>query len=249
MRCLTAVAALVMLAALPLAAQHGGGHASAGGHAGFSGHSGFSGGGGHISSGRALGGARSSFAPRSSTRSFSHGPLTSRGFNRGFNRGTNFRIRTYGRNNCFGFRCGYGGGYPYLYGGVDPYWWWDNGSDNGDDAGQPYGYDNGLANQMQQQGVPLRPPDDSDAQNNSARTVPRQRQEERTEEATPTVLVFRDQHREEVQNYAIVGETLWTFAPQKKQKIPLDELDIPATTKANDERGVSFRMPGAGEGQ
>ena len=67
--------------------------------------------------------------------------------------------------------------------------------------------------------------------------------------APATVLVFRDQHKQEVQNYAIVGQTLWTFAPQRTQKIPLTDLDLPATVKANDERGVEFRVPTGGEGQ
>jgi hypothetical protein len=74
-------------------------------------------------------------------------------------------------------------------------------------------------------------------------------QEERTEAAPATVLVFRDQRKQEVQNYAIVGQTLWNFAPQHTEKIPLAELDVPATTKANDERGVSFRLPNAPDGQ
>lgn len=65
----------------------------------------------------------------------------------------------------------------------------------------------------------------------------------------PTVLVFRDQHKTEVQNYAIVGQTLWNFAPQRTEKIPLSDLDLAATTKANDERGVDFRLPGSREGQ
>jgi hypothetical protein len=64
-----------------------------------------------------------------------------------------------------------------------------------------------------------------------------------------TVLVFRDQHKLEVQNYAIVGQTLWNFAPDHTQKIPLSDIDLPATTKVNDERGVDFRLPRAGEGQ
>jgi hypothetical protein len=253
MRRLWAIAVSLLLAAsMPVLAQRGGGgHASAGGHGGFSG--GHAGG---FSGGHSFGGfhSGSSFAPRSYSRSFSRGPIASRGFNRGvnrgFNRGTNFRIRTYGfGNNCYGYRCGYGSGwgYPYLYGGIDSYWWWDNDSDNGYDPGQPYNYDNGLANQMQQQGIPLRPPDPED-QNYSARSMP-QHHEERTEASTPTVLVFRDQHTQDVQNYAIVGETLWTFAPQKTQKIPLDDLDLPATRKVNDERGVTFRIPNAGEGQ
>ena len=72
---------------------------------------------------------------------------------------------------------------------------------------------------------------------------------ERIEAPIPaTVLVFRDQHRREVQNYAIVGGTLWAFAPSRTQKIPLSDLDMAATTKANDERGVDFHVP-AGEGQ
>jgi hypothetical protein len=59
----------------------------------------------------------------------------------------------------------------------------------------------------------------------------------------PTVLVFRDQHKQEVENYAIVGDTLWDFAPQQTMKIPLSELDIPATVKANQEHGVTFSVP------
>jgi len=58
-----------------------------------------------------------------------------------------------------------------------------------------------------------------------------------------TVLVFRDQHSREVQNYAIVGDTLWIFDAQKATKIPVDSLDIPASTKANDDRGIDFRLP------
>ena len=65
----------------------------------------------------------------------------------------------------------------------------------------------------------------------------------------PTVLVFRDQHQLEVQNYAIVGQTLWNFAPQRTQKIPLADLDLAATQKANDDRGVTFRIPIGSEAQ
>ena len=64
-----------------------------------------------------------------------------------------------------------------------------------------------------------------------------------------TVLVFRDEHKQEVSNYAIVGQTLWNFAPGHTQKVPLSDLDLPATTKANEELGVTFRVPGSGEGQ
>lgn len=65
----------------------------------------------------------------------------------------------------------------------------------------------------------------------------------------PTVLVFRDQRKQELQNYAIVGQTLWDFEPQRTRKIPLSDLDLQATIKANDDRGVTFRVPNPPEGQ
>ncbi len=62
-------------------------------------------------------------------------------------------------------------------------------------------------------------------------------------EVQPTQLVFRDKHTEDVQNYAIVGQTFWVLDPQRARSIPLSELDIPATKKANDDRGVDFQLP------
>jgi len=59
-----------------------------------------------------------------------------------------------------------------------------------------------------------------------------------------TALVFRDQHVEEVRNYAIAGGTLWVLNAQAAKKIPLAQLDLPATVKMNDDRGVDFQVPG-----
>ena len=58
-----------------------------------------------------------------------------------------------------------------------------------------------------------------------------------------TALVFRDQHVEEVRNYAIAGGTLWVLNEQAAKKIPLAQLDLPATVKMNDDRGVDFQVP------
>ena len=58
----------------------------------------------------------------------------------------------------------------------------------------------------------------------------------------PTVLVFRDGHKLEVTNYAIMGQTLYVF-DTRTQKIALSDLDVPATIKANDDRGVEFQLP------
>src|SRR5258708_122379 len=67
--------------------------------------------------------------------------------------------------------------------------------------------------------------------------------------APPTVLVFRDQHKQEVRNYAIVGQTLWNFSPQRTEKISISDLDLTATTKANDDRGLSFHVPDSAQAQ
>jgi hypothetical protein len=58
-----------------------------------------------------------------------------------------------------------------------------------------------------------------------------------------TVLVFKDGHRAEVLNYAVVGNTLFDFAADRTHKILLADLDLPATHKANDDRGVDFEIP------
>jgi len=63
------------------------------------------------------------------------------------------------------------------------------------------------------------------------------------EPATPTLLIFRDGTKQEVENYAIVGATVWLFSEQRARKVPLSSLDVEATARANDERGLSFRAP------
>ena len=58
-----------------------------------------------------------------------------------------------------------------------------------------------------------------------------------------TLLVFKDGHRSEVQNYAISGSTLFDLSGGRSHKIQLADLDIPATLKANDDQGVDFQLP------
>jgi len=58
-----------------------------------------------------------------------------------------------------------------------------------------------------------------------------------------TQLVFLDKHAEDVRNYAIVGQTVWVFNDERARKIPLSTLDVPATKKANEARGLDFSLP------
>ena len=69
------------------------------------------------------------------------------------------------------------------------------------------------------------------------------REEEPVVAQPSTVLIFRDGHRYEVLNYAVVGDTLFDFGSERTHKILLADLDLPATRKANDDRGVDFQVP------
>jgi hypothetical protein len=58
-----------------------------------------------------------------------------------------------------------------------------------------------------------------------------------------TVLIFKDGHQLQVENYAIVGSTLYDLTDGRKRKIALDDLDLTATSKQNEDRGVDFQLP------
>lgn len=222
-------------------------------------------GGGHISGGMRSSPSRSGFGRSGvGSRGFTHSPSFSRNSSRSafahnrfrgnhFRRGRGNRVRFYGfRKNCYGFGCrGYG--YPWAYGAYyDPYWLWDSGSSYDED----YERERATANQMNRESLEeqrMRQQEDSEDAYSDDGRYPRSAsnaQEAAGAAIMPrTVLVFRDQRQQEVQNYAIIGQTLWAFGSQHTEKIALADLDLAATTKANDDRGVTFRVPASGEGQ
>jgi hypothetical protein len=59
----------------------------------------------------------------------------------------------------------------------------------------------------------------------------------------PTLAVFKDGHTLELGNYAIIGATLFDLTPGHARKIALVDLDLEATRKQNDDRGISFQLP------
>ena len=58
-----------------------------------------------------------------------------------------------------------------------------------------------------------------------------------------TLLVFKDGHKVELGNYAILGATLFDLTPGHARRIPLADLDLDSTRQQNDERGVVFQLP------
>jgi hypothetical protein len=254
-RLLILAAFLLSISLLPVCAQRGGHGGGGGSHGGFGGGHAVSGG-GHSFSGGGFSGSHG--IAGSHMGSYGGSRFTSRAFaNRGYygNRypgwsgGTRVTIRTR-CPGCFG----YGYGYPYYpyYGFYDPFWWSDSGYDD-DDANQRQ-----MASQMNQENLEeqqmlAQEQRDGDQDMYAPRHGPRAAQpsqEEHAQNDPPTVLVFRDQHQREIQNYAITDGILWNFAGSHTEKIPLATLDIPATVKANDDRGIDFHLPGTGgEGQ
>ena len=264
MRRLLLIAASALLVTLPALGQRGHG-GFVGGHAGFASRGSFSAGrttGGHgasfARSGTSFsGGSGRAFPGRDSGRAFSRGPYLHDGFRADRFRGRN---RNFGlRNNCYGYLCR--GGYGYPWWGYDPWLWdWWGDSSNYDDE---YDQNLAIANEMNQQSLNeqslneqrmLRQEQadgDQDLYASGAATRPQQSSggDRGDSIIPPTVLVFRDGHNLEVRNYAIVGETLWRFSGQRTQKIPLAQLDLAATVKANDDRGVTFTVPANSKGQ
>ena len=192
-------------------------------------------------------------APSFSQHSFSHRPFPNSGSH-------NHHVQTFTlRNNCYGYGCRGGYFYPYAYSGFyDPYWWWDSGSSNYQNYDEDYEQNRSIANEMNQQSLEeqrMRRQEEADGdQDVYARPGPVTRPDPRDEEqgaavVPATVLIFRDQHKQEVRNYAIVGQTLWSFGSPRTEKIPLANLDLAATTKANDDRGLTFHVPSPNEAQ
>jgi hypothetical protein len=229
MRRLLTLAAFLLLISLSMSAQRGGGRG------GFSGH----GGGGHFSGGHSFSGH--SFGGMHSGGGFK---FSGGGFGPGHFHGGGFRDRRFHNRFAFGYP-GYGYGYGYGY--YDPFWWSDSYSsyDYDQERDQAVADEENALNLQEQN---LRQREDwqrfrnSEDQDAYARRAPTRNQAPAKPDPE-TVLVFRDQHRQEISNYAIAGGTLWVLSEQSAKKIPLADLDLEATAKANDERGVEFQVP------
>ena len=137
--------------------------------------------------------------------------------------------------------------YPYFYPVAVPYaddTTGDQTADQADDAeaqdapsGLGWGAQDASARPIYN--GPMRPydPQQQDAPVTQATDLPREAP------PTPTTLVFKDGHQLEVENYAIVGQTLYDLTPGHARKVALASLDLEATAKQNDDRGVIFQLP------
>ncbi len=172
-----------------------------------------------------------------------------------FNNGFFFRGRRFHRG--FGFS-------PFFGGGFSPFFGYGYGapifadySDLGDQyAQQQYAQPQQYPPQVEVVAVPMNAltgnagtaGESAPAEQKQAAAAPAPPPQPERELPT-AILIFRNQSRVEVRNYAIVGDTLYEFLPDgSRKKIALSEIDLPATQKINDERGVDFHVPPAKKG-
>jgi hypothetical protein len=61
-------------------------------------------------------------------------------------------------------------------------------------------------------------------------------------------LIFKDGHSQQVHNYAVTKTTLYVLddaASGRRPQIPIDQIDVAATVRANQASGVDFAVPSA----
>jgi hypothetical protein len=225
----TTAVVIVLTSALCWGQRGGGMH----GGAGFASRGGMGAGGFH--------GGASHFAGRG----FHGGPHS------GFHSGNGFHHPGHGpriiiRNPRFNdrFRAGFYSPYPYYY---SPFWWdwadssYDSQADNSYAQYQSNAEINRLSDEVQElreeqrerqyESSSMRPP------------APQPKTEAKQQEDLPVVLVFLDKRIQEVKNYAVANEMLIVLEGNRRRKYPLADIDLAATMKLNDERGVNFEVP------
>ena len=62
------------------------------------------------------------------------------------------------------------------------------------------------------------------------------------DDSPPTVFIFKDGHKLQTRNFAIMDQTLFDFSSKPLKKIQLSDLDVDATRKANDDLGNPLRL-------
>jgi hypothetical protein len=58
-----------------------------------------------------------------------------------------------------------------------------------------------------------------------------------------TLFIFKDGRQIETKNFAIMGTTLYDMSGPTLKKVQLTDLDTAATVKANDDRGITVKLP------
>jgi hypothetical protein len=142
---------------------------------------------------------------------------------------------------------GWGWGYPYLLPSYldypDSY---DSQPDSYAGASQPYPYEDDGRYEAPQQDQYGPPPSGSYTPwPYGSQSAPSQAELSSPPVPEPPVtLVFKDgRPPQQIHNYLLTASTL-SILDQRRQDIPVDQIDLAATAKVNRDAGVSFALPG-----
>lgn len=169
------------------------------------------------------------------------------------------RDRDHNRRNLYGL---YGGGYPFLP-------WWSLGypyfpdyfDDSGDDdsqsgsdsaTSQPYpdnssgAYEQPQPDQSAEQ-PPLYSPGPNSYPGPNAQSRPASSSYQASAPAEPQTqltVIFKDgRPPQKIHNYMLTASTLYVL-DQRHQEIPVNQIDLAATTQMNRAAGIEFALPG-----
>ena len=179
-------------------------------------------------------------APNRGPGRFHPRPVSNQGHHHGFNfvPGVNLRYR-----------------YPLYNGGYYSPWYWDwygSSYDSYDSSQNDYAQSQMLRqiDELSQEVQRLR--EEQEYSQVAAASVPapplapapqQSAEQAKIDTGLPVVLVFFDKKIQEIKNYAVIDEMLVVFDGTRTTKIPLRDVDLAATMKLNDERGVDFQIP------
>ena len=179
-------------------------------------------------------------APNRGPGRFHPRPVSNHGHHHGFNfvPGVNLRYR-----------------YPLYNGGYYSPWYWDwygSSYDSYDSSQNDYAQSQMLRqiDELSQEVQRLR--QEQEYSQVAAASVPapplapapqQSAEQAKIDTGLPVVLVFFDKKIQEIKNYAVIDEMLVVFDGTRTTKIPLRDVDLAATMKLNDERGVDFKIP------
>jgi len=207
-----------------------------------------------------IGPGRTSTGPSPSLTSFGTGPFAGNNRNQFFNvpaccinplvPGSTRPVGRPHHHPGFG-RGGYGyGGYPiyatsYYYGDYSqPQAQPDDAAEEDQYRGGPTIFDRRGNGDYQRYNAPA----DNQSSEQAQAAPSAQPAPEEASDQPDTVLVFKDGRQLEIKNYAIQGNMLFDLTPGHARKVALSDLDIPATQKQNDDRGIDFQVPASASG-
>jgi hypothetical protein len=133
---------------------------------------------------------------------------------------------------------------PFYYGGVYPAPYPVDGASDGSDSADDSDYQGGptIFDRRGRGPDAYVPPVKDAGPAHSAEAAPTAPPVPEPPQA-PTVLVFKDGRQLEVGNYAIVGQILYDLTAGHPRKVVLADLNLEATQKLNEDRGVIFQLP------